>query len=122
MFTNEIEQIVHVSVSCDICGASRKIGTDLNFDGRMNNALRAGYTFKQEGNVFKNYCRECQGKEHDNEYRVKMYIQKCGYSYSVDDVVNEYKRYLNEPRYVSYTMKDCFNHLEYELIALVGEE
>lgn len=56
--------IIKNIVICDNCGFETLIketkGVPLNFDNRMNGALTKGYTFKQEGQVFKNYCRKCR--------------------------------------------------------------
>jgi hypothetical protein len=55
-------------VKCDGCGSERKIAatsTPLGFDSRMNGALQNGYSFTQEGGVFKNYCFSCQSKRRD---------------------------------------------------------
>lgn len=59
------EEIVtyKTTVICDKCGAERVLAerpTPLGFDNRMNGALSSGYTFTQEGGVFKNYCFKCK--------------------------------------------------------------
>ncbi|MDA2261286.1 hypothetical protein PDM99_13450 [Bacillus cereus group sp. Bc200] len=54
------------TVICDDCGKERVLCVSafdpLGFEGKMNGALSKGYTFKQEGNRFKNYCSDCKGK------------------------------------------------------------
>jgi hypothetical protein len=61
MFRNEEVTTVNVIVKCDKCGVERKIGENIfSFDARMNECLRADFTFKNEDGVFKNYCRKCR--------------------------------------------------------------
>lgn len=55
-------------VICDDCGKEKVIADSdipLGFDNRMNGALQNGYMFKQEGNVFKNYCFQCESKRRE---------------------------------------------------------
>ncbi|PHD57719.1 hypothetical protein [Bacillus wiedmannii] len=62
--TEEIKTYKTV-VICDDCGKERTLrstSTPLGFDGKMNSALSEGYTFKQEGIWFKNYCEDCKQK------------------------------------------------------------
>lgn len=63
-FRNEEVMTIRNIVICDKCGKEKLIketkSTPLNFDNRMNGALGLGYTFKDEGGVFKNYCRDCK--------------------------------------------------------------
>lgn len=52
-------------VICDDCGKEEVLRTTLylpSFDTRMVDAISSGYTFKQEGKQFKNYCKDCKGK------------------------------------------------------------
>ncbi|MGX5569551.1 hypothetical protein ACWKT7_28125 [Bacillus toyonensis] len=65
--TEEIKSYKTV-VICDDCGKEtvlRETSTPLGFDSRMNGAITNGYTFKQEGNQFKNYCKDCKQKHND---------------------------------------------------------
>ncbi|AYF06314.1 hypothetical protein MLA2C4_11725 [Bacillus mobilis] len=53
------------TVICDECGKERILCSTfepLGFDGKMNGVLSKGYTFKQEGKDFKNYCGDCKRK------------------------------------------------------------
>lgn len=62
--TKEIKSYT-TTVICDDCGKERILCTSfepLGFNERMNGALSSGYTFKKEGNHFKNYCIDCKGK------------------------------------------------------------
>lgn len=62
--TTEIKTYKTV-VICDDCRKKLPLcTTDFppSFDTKMNGALSKGYTFKQEGNKFKNYCGDCKGK------------------------------------------------------------
>ncbi|UIJ66763.1 hypothetical protein LW858_29035 [Bacillus cereus] len=59
--TEEIKTYQTV-VICDECGKEQLLCTTTHppsFDTKMNGALSAWYTFKQEGKQFKNYCKEC---------------------------------------------------------------
>jgi len=58
--------------------------------------------------------------ETDPLLRIYQYIEKCGYTYSPQDVLVGYQKY-QEGYYVSHTMKDCIANLESELKALLGE-
>lgn len=58
---------------------------------------------------------ECQT---DPRKRIEMYIERCGYSYKVDDILRGYREYKTHS-YVSYTMKDCISNLESEIKALL---
>ena len=62
--TEEIKTYETV-VICDDCKKEMPLRTATcppSFDTKMNGALSKGYTFKQEGNYFKNYCGDCKGK------------------------------------------------------------
>lgn len=55
-------------VVCDDCGKEEllcKTNCPPSFDTRMSGALSKGYTFKKEGNHFKNYCERCKQKHND---------------------------------------------------------
>ncbi|MEK4196172.1 hypothetical protein NYE59_24045 [Paenibacillus sp. FSL L8-0323] len=57
-------------VICDDCRKEKIIAetcTPLGFDSRMNGSLQNGYTFTQEGSVFKNYCYQCQSKRREGK-------------------------------------------------------
>ncbi|MGR5864292.1 hypothetical protein ACT7DZ_10390 [Bacillus cereus] len=52
-------------VICDDCGKEMILCTTFNppsFDTKMNGALLLGYTFKDIGKQFKNYCNDCKEK------------------------------------------------------------
>ncbi|MCU5431280.1 hypothetical protein G5716_30260 [Bacillus pacificus] len=52
-------------VICDDCGNEMILCTTWNlpsFDTKMNGALSLGYTFKDTGKQFKNYCNDWQRK------------------------------------------------------------
>lgn len=60
-----VEQVVEykTSVVCDGCSKTYTIHrgkTPLDSGGREQATLSRGYTFREEGGVFKNYCRACQ--------------------------------------------------------------
>lgn len=62
--TKEIKTYETV-VICDDCRKEIPLCTTAcppSFDTTMNGALSKGYTFKKEGNLFKNYCGDCKGK------------------------------------------------------------
>jgi hypothetical protein len=50
----------------------------------------------------------------DAEENIKRYINYCGYDYEPKDILNGYKKLLNQ-EYVSFTMKDCIKNNEEEL-------
>lgn len=52
---------------------------------------------------------------------IKNYIKDRGYSYNVQNVLDEYKKYING-YYVSFTMKDCIENLENEIKDLLSIE
>lgn len=58
--------------------------------------------------------------ETDPLLRIYQYIEKCGYTYSPQDVLVGYQK-NKEGYYVSHTMKDCITNLEAELKTLLGE-
>jgi predicted dinucleotide-binding enzyme len=63
-WTEEVKTYKTV-VICDDCGSKKVIAETkepIGFDNRMNGALQNGYSFTQEGSVFKNYCFSCQSK------------------------------------------------------------
>lgn len=66
--TEEVKSYKTV-VICDDCGNEKPLLCTTNhppsFDWKMNGALSEGYTFKQEGNQFKNYCEGCKRKHND---------------------------------------------------------
>ncbi|OPH61905.1 hypothetical protein BC351_01295 [Paenibacillus ferrarius] len=50
-------------VICDDCKKETELcesAYPIGFDNRMNRALAAGYTFKDTGKQFKNYCKDCR--------------------------------------------------------------
>lgn len=63
-FRNEEVLTIRNIVICDGCKSEKLIretkGVPLNFDNRMNGALGLGFTFRDEGGVFKNYCQNCK--------------------------------------------------------------
>lgn len=62
-FRTEIIQIFKTIVICDDCKKEKTLcenPSPIGFDGRMNEALRNGYTFKDTGKQFKNYCKDCK--------------------------------------------------------------
>jgi len=52
--------------------------------------------------------------------RVQEYIDKCEYTYKVDDIVESYLKYWVPGYYVSYTTKDCIVNLTNELQIITG--
>lgn len=52
---------------------------------------------------------------------IQQYIKKCDYTYTVEDVLLEYKKYL-EDVYISYTAKDCIENNMDSFKALEGKE
>lgn len=47
--------------------------------------------------------------------RVGAYIEKCGYTYSVEDIVVNYRNYYLKGYYVSYTTADIITKHKVEL-------
>lgn len=53
--------------------------------------------------------------ETDASLRIMNYIIRCGYTYTVSEVIAEYSRYKETGCYLSHTMKDCVRNLKDEL-------
>ncbi|WP_127532765.1 hypothetical protein [Paenibacillus kobensis] len=51
---------------------------------------------------------------------IAKYIEKCRYTYKVDDIIHSYLNYYKQGYYVSYTMKDCISNLKDELELLTA--
>ncbi|WP_041123068.1 hypothetical protein [Jeotgalibacillus alimentarius] len=52
-------------VICDDCKKESVLNTTptpMGFDNKMNGALSLGYTFKDNGKRFMNYCNSCKPK------------------------------------------------------------
>lgn len=51
---------------------------------------------------------------------IESYIRNSGYTYTVDALIDSYLNYYKQGYYVSYTTKDCIQHLEreFELLTL----
>lgn len=54
----------------------------------------------------------------NNRLAIKNYINRTGYTYTVDNVLEEYKKKQNG-YYVSLTMDDIISHMENEIKALL---
>lgn len=52
--------------------------------------------------------------------KVKDFIDKKGYTYSVEDLIHSYLDYYQKGYYVSDTTKDCLLHLEDEFKILTA--
>lgn len=63
-------------------------------------------------------------KEEDftHEEKIKRFIKRNGYTYTVEDILDGYKRFLNH-EYVSYSMEKCISELSISLqvISLGGK-
>lgn len=49
---------------------------------------------------------------------VERFIAKRDYTYTVDQVVENYLKYYKKGCYISHSMKDCVKHLKAELEVL----
>ena len=47
--------------------------------------------------------------------RIREYIEKCRYTYKVEDIIESYNRYWLPGWYVSYTMRDVIEHCKVEV-------
>lgn len=43
------------------------------------------------------------------------YIKKCGYTYTIEQILENYTKYYLNGYYISHTTKDCIKNLENEL-------
>jgi len=56
----------------------------------------------------------------ENYFKIEKFIKDSGYTYTVKDVLEDYKKHMNG-YYVSCTMGICIRHLEEEIRALWKE-
>ena len=64
-FRTEEIKAYKTTVICDGCKKEAilcETSTPASFDTRMNMALAKGYTFKDSGKQFENYCIDCKSK------------------------------------------------------------
>jgi hypothetical protein len=52
--------------------------------------------------------------------KIEDYINKCGYTYTVEQLIESYLNYYKQGYYVSYTTKDCIKQLENEFEILTA--
>ncbi|MGE6620016.1 hypothetical protein [Bacillus mycoides] len=75
--TKEIKTYQTV-VICDDCRKEEPLCTTdcpPSFNTKMNGALSRGYTFKDTGKQFKNYCRNCKGKHEVMATVIKGFLE-----------------------------------------------
>lgn len=58
-------------------------------------------------------------KEHARE-NIMNYIKQCGYTHTVEGLIDSYLKYYKKGYYVSFTTKDCIKNLESELETLTA--
>lgn len=71
---------------------------------------------------YKNSCMRFTRNNYEKAYKeVQDYIDKCRYTYKVEDIILEYKTKYRK-KYVCYTMNDCITNLEDSLKILSNLE
>lgn len=88
--TKEIKTYKTV-VICDDCRKEESLCTTdypPSFDTTMNSALSKSYTFKQEGNHFKNYCKDCKGKHKVMDTVIKGFFEDWDGEMVLSDIRN----------------------------------
>lgn len=51
---------------------------------------------------------------------IENYIKRCGYTHTVEGLIDSYLEYYKKGYYVSYTTKDCIKNLTEELELLTA--
>ena len=108
------------STHCSECGKEYKVVPHysvilLDKNGDFDEAENVCITAYEKREIERDF-----EKETDPYEKVKKFINMRGYTYSVKDVI---EGYMNKKQgfYISYTMNDCVNNLEKELMSLVDE-
>ncbi|WP_410495161.1 hypothetical protein QTL86_11255 [Cellulosilyticum sp. ST5] len=79
---------------------------------KLNDNINPVWLTEDETNRFKCFKYD---KVAVSYRRVREYIEKCRYTYKVEDIIEDYSRKWNHGFYVSYTMRDVIEHCEIEL-------
>ncbi|WP_342512813.1 hypothetical protein MKY34_19735 [Sporosarcina sp. FSL K6-1522] len=57
--------------------------------------------------------------ENESHYKIRKFIERRGYSYSVTDVLSGYQK-RKDGYYNSFTMNDCIDNLEREIESVIN--
>ncbi|MFZ7936239.1 hypothetical protein ACO1D2_11655 [Bacillus thuringiensis] len=104
-------------VICDDCGKEMVLCTTFNppsFDTKMNGALSAGYTFKDTGKQFKNYCSDCKGKHEVLKTVIKGFLE----DYDGLIVLSDIRNFKDEKEFVEQAEKYIVENRGYRIPVL----
>lgn len=85
---------------------------------KLNDCINPVWLTEEETNRFKCFKYD---KVSVSYRRVREYIEKCRYTYSVEDIIKSYKKYYEQGYYTSYTMTDVIEHCKVEVGILARE-
>lgn len=84
---------------------------------KLNDYINPIWLTEEETNRFKCFMYD---KVATSYRRVREYIEKCRYTYKVEDIIEGYGRKWKYGFYVSCTMRDIIEHCELELSILLN--